>query len=106
MATNFTTTFLLILGCLMVVMSAGVMVFITSRAQRLSRRIAGMTFFAALGLQTLDDAINYLFFSDPNEFATVQGSWHGVLLGSIGAIALFFWAIFLAIDNTGVDGEQ
>lgn len=92
-------TFFLIMGCFVVIASSLLMVWITSRAPRLSRRVAGMVFWSALAIQQLDSVLTYLFNSYAGEFATVRGSWHLVAVGCIGAVALFFWSVFLYIDQ-------
>ncbi len=95
-----TLTFFLIMGCFFVVASALLMVWITSHARRLSRQVAGMTFWSALALQQTDAVLTYLFNSYAGEFATVRGSWHLVALGCVGAVALAFWSVFIYIDGS------
>mgnify|MGYP001606994905 CR=1 FL=1 len=100
MATNSTFTFFLALGCVLIFISCAVMLKVTSRAPRPSRRWAGMVFWAALGIQTPDSLLTYLFDSYPLEFATVRGSWHLIAIGTVGAVALAFWSVFAYVDGT------
>lgn len=94
-------TFFLILGCLFIIASSCLMIRVTSRTPRRAQRIAGITFWSALALQTTDNVLTYLFDGYPIAFATVRGSWHLIALGVIGALALTAWSVLLYVDGPG-----